>query len=68
MWKISFCIHYLPNFNDLIVLEEQSWDLDWDFINDRELVQFNVHSSTASWHLLIPTSERKNLDIILFNQ
>ena len=32
----------------------------------REVVQPNVHSSAASWFLLIPTSELTNFEIILF--
>ena len=42
---VSFLYYlFLLNFNSLIALEEKSWDLNWDLINDRCIVQLDMPS------------------------
>ena len=38
------------NFYDLVALEEKSWDLSCDLMNDREVVQLDL----PSWTTLLP--------------
>ena len=51
------------NFYDLVALEEPSWDLSCDLMNDRDVVQLDLPSSTTSLLPMRLTREVVQLNI-----